>query len=57
MKTPEELSEEIRMSEHYTCDRCGWKTKKYSGQGECYNCFEGLMIKKLGLDNLGVDKK
>ena len=28
------------------CDKCGWRTSKknYEGNGECFSCFEGLMI-------------
>ena len=28
------------------CDVCGWRIskKEYNGHGECFNCFEGLMI-------------
>lgn len=28
------------------CDTCGWRISKkdYEGWGECFSCFEGLMI-------------
>ena len=30
------------------CDRCGWRTskKEYNGSGECFACFDGLMIEE-----------
>jgi len=30
------------------CDVCGWRIAKkdYDGSGECFACFEGLMIEE-----------
>lgn len=32
------------------CDICKWRIRKedYNGSGECFRCFEGLMIKENG---------
>ena len=37
------------VKERMKCDKCGWRIAKkdYDGYGECFACFNGLMLEEI----------